>query len=214
MSVTIDELRVADEPDAWRGAGFAVDQDGLSRVGTVRVRLTGVEAGRGLTGWSLRGLPVEWSGGDLDGIPTTASAAEMPAPGHHRNGVTHIDHVVLSSPDLARTVDVLREVGLEPRRERDGVLGGEPIRQVFYRLGKVILEVIGVPGATSEGPSRLWGVTYAVADIDATAAYLGAAVGPVKEAVQPGRRITTLRNREIGISVRTALISPHVKRRA
>jgi hypothetical protein len=33
----------------------------------------------------------------------------------------------------------------------------------------------------------------------------------VKDAVQPGRRITTLRTRELGMSVRTALISPHVK---
>jgi hypothetical protein len=53
----------------------------------------------------------------------------------------------------------------------------------------------------------LWGITYEVADIDATAAYFGDRTAPVKEAVQPGRRITTLRHHELGMSVRTAMIS-------
>lgn len=208
MSVTLAELLVADPPDAWRAAGFTVDDDGTCRVGSVRIRL-GRGPGSGVVGWSLTDLP----GGrtDLDGVPTTASDATPPEPARHPNGTTHIDHVVLLTPDLARTVAALREVGIEPRRERDGALGGRPMRQVFHRLGEVILEVVGAPDVEGQGPSTIWGLTHTVADIDAAAALLGEHASPVKDAVQPGRRITTLRTRELGMSVRTALISPHVK---
>ena len=52
--VTIDELLVADLPQAWRDAGFTVDGDGVCRVGSVRIRLLGEEADLGIVGWSLR----------------------------------------------------------------------------------------------------------------------------------------------------------------
>lgn len=208
MGVTIDEILVADEPEAWSAVGFSVEDD-VCRVGAVRLRLVGAAAGKGVVGWSLRDVPP--GVGDLDGVPTVRSDAEPAVPAVHANGVTHIDHVVLLSPDLGRVRAALDGIGLEPRRERDGELGGVPMSQVFYRLGDVILEVVGSPETTGEGPSRIWGLTHAVADIDETAAYLGQRIGPVKDAVQPGRRIATLRNREIGISVRTALISPHVR---
>lgn len=210
MTVTLAELLVADRPEAWRSAGFTVDADGTCRVGSVAIRLLGEAGRRGVVGWSLRGMAGERT--DLDGVPTTASDAPPAEPAAHPNGTTHIDHVVLLTPDLARTVAALGEIGLEPRRERAGELGGRPMTQVFYRLGEVILEVVGAAGAAGEGPSTIWGLTHTVADIDAAAAALGEHTSPVKDAVQPGRRITTLRTRELGISVRTALISPHVKR--
>ena len=84
---------------------------------------------------------------------------------------------------------------MHPRRERDAELGGRPIRQIFFRFGEVIIEVVGSPDTAGEGPSTLWGITYVVADIDVTAAFFGDRATPVKDAVQPGRRITTLRHR-------------------
>jgi hypothetical protein len=116
-----------------------------------------------------------------------------------------------SLDDLRRTVESLTTVGVEPRRERDGQLGGRSMRQVFFRAGEVIIEVVGSPDTASDGPSTLWGITYVVADIDATAAYFGDRTAPVKDAVQPGRRITTLRHHELGISVRSAMISAHIR---
>ncbi|WP_326545390.1 hypothetical protein QGN32_16475 [Mycolicibacterium sp. ND9-15] len=122
------------------------------------------------------------------------------------SGVTAIDHVVLLSPAPDRTVESFAAVGVRPRRERAGELGGRPIRQIFFRFGEVIVEVVGSPGTASDGPSTLWGITYVVADIDATAAFFGGRTAPVKDAVQPGRRITTLRHQGFGMSVRTAMI--------
>ena len=207
MTVGIEELEIADPADAWRGAGFSVDSDAVCRVGGVRIRLVGRGRGAGIVGWSLRGLPSNGSVGDLDGIPTTTSSALAAAPAAHANGVTAIDHIVLLSPDLGRTVESLVSIGVHPRRERDAELGGRPVRQIFFRLGEAILEVVGSPGTADEGPSTLWGVTYVAADIDATASFFGDRTTPVKEAVQPGRRITTLRHHELGISVRSAIIS-------
>jgi hypothetical protein len=43
--------------------------------------------------------------------------------------------------------------------------------------------------------------------IDATASFFGARTTPVKDAVQAGRRITTIRHQDFGMSVRTAMIS-------
>jgi len=202
----IAELLIADPPEAWASAGFTVDADGTCRVGSVRLLLVGRERGTGIIGWSLTGVadPV------VDGVPTTAAMQPPAEPATHANGVTSVDHVVLLSPDLERTKAALKEVGLDARRERDGELGGGPIRQVFYRSGDVILEVVGSPGATSEDPSTLWGITFVADDVDASAAFFGDRTSPVKDAVQPGRRITTLRHRDLGLSVRTALISPHV----
>jgi hypothetical protein len=210
-SVTIDEFEVADPADTWVQAGFSVDSDAICRVGGVRIRLAGRGRGTGIVGWSLRGLPSDGSLDDLDGIPTTSSDAVAAMPAKHQNGVLAIDHVVLLSPDLRRTVESLTTVGVEPRRERDGQLCGRSIRQIFFRAGEVIIEVVGSPETTGEGPATLWGITYVVADIDATAAYFGDRTAPVKDAVQPGRRITTLRHHELGISVRSAMISSHIR---
>ena len=237
MTVTVDELEIADPADAWTRAGFSVDSDGVCRIGGVRIRLVGrdtggaqaatsntgaapaatsehgaapaatSEHGAGIVGWSLRGLPSGLSLDDLDGIPTTRSGAVPAAPATHANGVTAIDHVVLLSPDLNRTVESMAVVGAEPRRERGAELGGRPIRQVFFRFGEVIIEAVGSPDTASDGPATLWGITYVVADIDATATFFGDRTSPVKDAVQPGRRITTLRHHELGMSVRTAMIS-------
>lgn len=207
MTVGVEGLEIADTADAWRLAGFSVDSDAVCWVGGVRIRLVGRDRGAGIVGWSLRGLPTDGSTGNLDGIPTTTSKPVAAHPAVHANGVTAIDHIVLLSPDLSRTVEVLAAIGVHPRRERDAELVGRPVRQIFFRLGEVILEVVGSPGTTDEGPSTLWGITYVAADIDATASFFSGLATPVKDAVQPARRITTLLHHDLGMSVRTAVIS-------
>jgi hypothetical protein len=210
-NVTVDEFEVADPVDAWEQAGFSVDTDSACRVGGLQIRLTGRGRGSGIVGWSLRGLPSDRPLRDVDGIPTTRSDGVAVVPARHANGVLAIDHVVLLSPDLRRTVETLTAIGIESRRERDHQLDGRSMRQIFFRAGEVIIEVVGSPEIASEGPSTLWGITYVVADIDTTAAYFGDRTAPVKDAVQPGRRITTLRHHELGISVPSAMISAQIR---
>jgi hypothetical protein len=209
MAVTIDEILVGDPPAAWSAAGFAVDHDGTCRVGTVRVRLVGRAGGKRILGWSLRGAPeARLADGSLDGLPTTASAAAPAVPAAHANGALHIDHVVLLSPDLDRTTTALEAIGVAPRGERQTESYGAPMRQVFFRLGEVILELVGQPGAAGEGDPGFFGLAITVADLSASAELLGDHLGAVKDAVQEGRQIATLRHRDLGMSVATALMSP------
>ncbi|BBZ30239.1 hypothetical protein MMAD_45340 [Mycolicibacterium madagascariense] len=204
MSLTVTAIDVGDPAQAWTSAGFTVESPDLCRVGGVAIRPTG--RGAGILGWSLRGLP-DGSDTTLDGIPTLRADPDAGAPGTHPNGVLAIDHVVLLSPHLDRTLRAFAGVGAQPRRHRDAEIGGRGVRQVFFRFGEVIVEVVGSPDAADDGPSHLWGITYVVADVDATAAFYGDRATRVKDAVQPGRRIMTLHHREYGMSVRTAFIS-------
>jgi len=64
--------------------------------------------------------------------------------------------------------------------------------QAFFRLGQVIVEVVGDPRRTDSGQARFYGLAFTVTDIEATAAYLGPRLRPTKPAVQPGRLIATL----------------------
>lgn len=208
---TIDELTVADPPEAWSAAGFAVDGDACA-VGEVRIRLAGASEGRGLCGWSLR----EVESDELDGLPTTRS--ERPPPGDgpaHPNGVAGLDHVVAITPALERTVAALEAAGLDLRRIREEPTPAGAPRQAFFRLGGVILEVVQEPpeaiarSGGSDRPAFFWGLAFIAPDLDATVAALGDRVSEIRPAVQPGRRIATL-CRSAGLSLPVALITPPV----
>jgi hypothetical protein len=210
MPATIDELTLADEPESWSELGFSVSGE-RCRIGDVVLRLAGRGAGRGIVGWSLRGLDAS----QLDGLPTSRAegppaAAEPPAA--HPNGIVAIDHVVAVSPDLDRSVKALQAAGLDLRRRREEPTPAGAPRQAFFRLGEVILEVVQEPAEVLErdgGPDRpafFWGLALLVADLDSTVAQLGEKAGSVRAAVQAGRRIATLR-RSAGLGVPVALIS-------
>jgi hypothetical protein len=206
-AVTIESITVADAPDAWRAAGFDVDGD-TCRVGSIEIRLSGPEAGKGLIGWSLRGV----EGTGLDGLATTEAAPGEPPPptAAHPNGAVRIDHVVGLTPDRARTVAALERAGLDLRRLRDEPTAAGGGFQAFFRLGEAILEVIEAPPGSPlprETPARLWGLAFLVHDLDATARALGDLLGEPRDAVQPGRRIATLR-REAGLSFGCAFMTP------
>ena len=204
---TIDELVVADEPAAWRAAGFSVERES-AEVGSVRLRFEGRGARRGIVRWSLRGAERL----ALDGLDTTASERPPAAGAAHPNGVVSIDHVIVLTTDLDRTAEVLRGAGLDFRRLREGATPGGSARQAFFRMGEVILELVEAPEGTSvaadpDGPARLWGIAFLIPDMDATAAALGDLLAAPRDAIQPGRRIATLR-REAGLGPAVAFMTP------
>jgi hypothetical protein len=205
MPVTIDELVVADPPALWAELGFRVEGD-VCDIGTVRVRLD-PDAGKRVARWSLRGIDSD----ALDGIATdiSTSAPREPAP-PHPNGVTSIDHVVVFTPDLDRTIGVLEAAGLDLRRIREEPTPAGAPRQAFFRLGEVILECVQLPDSPELDRSRnarLWGLAVRVQDMDATAAVLGGRLGEPRPAVQEGRTIATLR-RDAGSTVPLAFMTP------
>lgn len=200
-------ITIGDDPDAWGAAGFTVAADGTAVVGGITLTFVGRAGGKGIRGWKWSGLPGD---GPLDGLATESTAATGgPVPGEHPIGVTIIDHVVIVTPDLDRTVPAFEARGLEVRRVRHTDQYGPPFRQVFFRGGETIIEMIG-PDTPAEGDDRaahFYGLAFTVGDLDTTAARLGEHVGSVKDAVQPGRRIATLRHRDFDISVPVALMS-------
>ena len=206
MAVWLDALVTGDEPEAWTSAGFSVDGDEVV-VGGVRILCTG--DGGDSDRWRLRADdPVPAS---VDGIATSTTDLDPPAPTVHPNGVVAFDHVVLRSPDLDRTTDALAALGLDLRRTRDVDLGEHAVQQRFFRMGEVILELVGPPAPAGDGPCRIWGYALVTDDIDASVTHLGDRCSAPKTAVQPGRRIATVRTRELGIGPTIALMTPHVR---
>jgi hypothetical protein len=95
------------------------------------------------------------------------------------------------------------------RRWRDGESNGRPVRQAFFRMGEVVLEVVGPPVPAADAastPAAFFGLALTVDDLDAAFALLGPdRMGPPKPAVQKGRRITTIRS-AAGLQVAVALM--------
>lgn len=194
-------MRIGAAAEAWAAAGFEVE-DGSTRIGHVRLRFEPGDGG--ITGWSLIGA----GSTAIDGLPTRLAAAEDAVEMHtsHPNDARRIDHLVVFTPELKRTIAAIEGAGIDLRRIREpGESPGPPVRQAFFRLGEVILEVVENP-RTDPGPARFWGITLAVGDLDACAEELGERLGEVRDAVQPGRRIATVR-REAGLGLPVALIS-------
>ena len=213
MPPTLDELTVADPPAAWSALGFAVEGD-ICVIGEVRIRLAGTEAGKGLTGWALRAV----ASGSLDGLATARSDREPPATApSHPNGIT-------ASTTSSRSAPTSTAPSLCWRAPGSTCAGSARSRPRPGRRARpssasapTILEVVQEPAEAAERagggerPAFFWGLAFVAPDLDATVAGLGSErVSAPRPAVQPGRRIATLR-RGAGLSVPVALMTPHVK---
>jgi hypothetical protein len=176
-------------------------RDRTCAIGQVRVRLAGPGAGGGLVGWSLRGADAA----ELDGLATARSERPPPEREEHPNGALAIDHVVVVTPDLERTTRALKGAGIARRRIREA---GDAL-QGFFRLGEVVLEVVQARDA--EGPARFWGLVVTVSALERCAELLGDRLGEPRDAVQPGRRIATVR-REAELGLPFAFMTPDPRR--
>jgi len=133
-----------------------------------------------------------------DGLALVAAEDAPAGTGAHPNGATVIDHVVALTPDMDRTLAALAGAGLELRRERRA-----PARQAFFNLRTLVLELVEAP----DRDGGLWGLTVVVEDLGAP----GPLVGEPRDAVQPGRRIATVR-RDAGLPVALAFMTPRPQR--
>jgi hypothetical protein len=214
-TATIDQITLADAPESWGALGFSVT-DGRCQLGQVELLLTGTrdestpgsEPGSGVLSWSLRGV----TSVELDGLPTRVSEGPLRAPAPpHPNGVLAIDHVVAISPAFERSVAAIQDAGLDLRRIREEPTPAGAPRQAFFRLGHEILELVEEPFKVVERggadrPVRFWGLALLVTDIEGAAEALAPHVSEVRAAVQPGRRIATVR-RSAGLAEPLALMS-------
>jgi len=213
-------LFLGDEPRRWERLGFALDaspravEAGASpgavaaaspagvTVGGLRLALLGT--GGGVGGWVLGG---DSGPSEVDGIPTrwgpTPWDRAEPA---HPNGAQSVDHVVVFTDDVDRTVEALQAVDGDLRRR--AAPPQVPVAMAFVRLGGIIVEVAQAPDG---GPTRIWGLVVTVSDLDALAARLGDDLGEPRPAVQPGRRIATVRP-SAGLETALAFMTPRPPR--
>ncbi len=113
--------------------------------------------------------------------------------------VTAMDHVVVSSADPERAAALYgARLGLDMALDRSHSDWG---RLMFFRCGDLIVEVVHRPDAHGD-KDKLWGLSWRVADIDATRARLASAgidVSEVRTGRKPGTRVLTVRNGTCGI---------------
>jgi hypothetical protein len=210
----LEAIVLGDDPASWEALGFRVEPGGhgggIVTLANTSVELTG--EGGGFLGWRIEGV-----GHDLDGIPTAGRVRAGPgAPVRHPNGISSIDHVVVRTGDVDRTVATMQSAGLRSRGGRTTTSYGAPMRQVFLWAGDVILEVVG-PDTGDRGEDEaaaveaatVFGLALVADDLDDTGERLGDLMGTPKDAVQAGRRIAGLRGGEVGVSMPLAVMSPH-----
>lgn len=199
MRPELAALDLGDQPERWKALGFRVSH-GSCELGGVRLHLTA--GGHGITAWTVAGIPGKTR--SIDGLPTElADDSTPPATPEHPNGAIAVDHLVLTTPDFDRTSAALEAVGMALRRV---VSRPDGRRMGFRRLGPAIMELVERP-ATEPGPARFWGLVVVVEDLDALADRLGEHLGSIRDAVQPGRRIATLRE-SAGLGEAVAFMSP------
>ena len=200
-------VEIGDSSDSWGAAGFAVI-DGAVRIGSTRIVFMPAGA-RGITRVSADEID-----GTIDGMPfgsanaESLDAAAQPNP-PHTNRVIGIDHLVAMSTDVDRTIVPLQSADIELRRERHFGEGDDAKRQAFFWIGDVILELGGLGIARPGDEATLWGLALTCDDLDVAKDTLGGMLSDPKTAVQPGRRIATLRTpRSRHLRTDGALVTP------
>jgi catechol 2,3-dioxygenase-like lactoylglutathione lyase family enzyme len=113
-----------------------------------------------------------------------------------------MDHVVIATADPERAAALYgARLGLDMALDRSHPDWG---RLMFFRCGDLIVEVVHRPKDTAadKAHDRLWGLSWRVADIDATRARLASAgvdVSDVRTGRKPGTRVLTVRGGICGI---------------
>jgi catechol 2,3-dioxygenase-like lactoylglutathione lyase family enzyme len=125
--------------------------------------------------------------------PASAVTGQAPIEG--------LDHVVITTEDSDRAASLYgARLGLDLALDRSHQDWGQ---LMFFRCGDIIVEVVRRPVAGGDAThDRLWGLSWRVADIDATRARLIAAgieVSEIRNGRKPGTRIMTVRSGTCGI---------------
>jgi hypothetical protein len=198
-------LRIAGPVAPWEriGLGFLHRPDGGGRLDLDNCSLI---VGPSSDAPPLR-LALRLDGRDVAGAIDGIALAE-PDPGSPEAtstslGATAVDHLVVMTDSLERTSAEVERVTGQPLKRIREAPGG--VRQGFHRLGPggVIVEIVERSDVTTPA---LWGFVLTVADLDAVIAGADGLIGEARDAVQPGRRIATVRS-SAGLGIPVALLS-------
>ena len=207
MSPRVEWLTVSGDPDAWRSLGLVVTDDGHVPLHGASLRIVAPDESAvpsGITDWTLSGIPAHHA--TIDGLATSVVPPTIPVFASHPLGAIGLDHVVVMTAQLDRTsAAIVEATGCELKRIRE--VGS--MRQGFHRIGSggLIVELVERP-EVPDGPAAFWGIVINVDDLDVACTLIGDdRISPPKDAVQPGRRIATIRN-DVGLGLPVALMTP------
>lgn len=190
---TVVEFQLIADPNSWRSAGFFVDPTDTMLFGGIRLRCIAPNKGAAtaIISWTLADAP-DTALSAIDGLITThADAPDLSqAAVTHPNGVTGIDHLVIYTPNLEVTCAAIAAATDAPLKRIREV---GPLRQGFHRLGELIIEVVSFPEVAVQS-ATFWGLALNAVDLDAMFdAYGDNVMSTPKNAVQPGRQISSFR---------------------
>jgi catechol 2,3-dioxygenase-like lactoylglutathione lyase family enzyme len=134
---------------------------------------------------------------DTHGVAITLAEKHSKPPPAARPDAPHaLDHVVIHTPDPERAVALYGgRLGLDLRLDRSNPQWGS--RLLFFRCGGAVVEVSAdLKASVSDGPDRITGLAWRVADPAAARARLAVAgldVSPVRPGRKPGTAVFTVR---------------------
>lgn len=120
-----------------------------------------------------------------------------------------IDHVVINTPDADGVIALLKDkLGL--RLALDNTVEKWGVRQVFFRTGRMTIEIIMPIKADKRPPKdHFWGITFRYPDLQKTRARMveaGLDVGEVRTGRKKGTVVATPKGATLGIP--TLLLAP------
>lgn len=124
-----------------------------------------------------------------------------PSPLHaseEAGAVAGLDHAVIRSPNPERAIALYAgRLGLSLRLDRSEPAWGA--RLLFFRCGDLIVEVVhDLKAGVGDGPDRLWGLSWRVADVAKAHARLrtaGIDVSEIRKGRRPGTQVFTVKSR-------------------
>lgn len=116
--------------------------------------------------------------------------------------VSLLDHLVIATPNPDRTAALYgARLGLDMKLDR--TIPAIGTRFLFFRTGGLVFEIIHrLKDGRGDGPDKIYGVSWRVADVEATRKRLqeaGLEVSEVREGRKPGTRVFTVRTGTFGV---------------
>ncbi|MBS0521273.1 MAG: VOC family protein [Proteobacteria bacterium] len=111
--------------------------------------------------------------------------------------IAGLDHVVIRTPNPERAVAFYGgRLGLDLRLDRSNPQWGA--RLLFFRCGDLVVEVVhDLAKGVSDGPDRLWGLSWRAADIARAHARLkktGIEISPLRDGRRPGTQVFSVQS--------------------
>jgi catechol 2,3-dioxygenase-like lactoylglutathione lyase family enzyme len=163
----------------------------LERRGVATTRGSGLE----LATTASHGVPIALV--ERNDVP-----AASPATADEASAISELDHVVVRTPNPERAIAFYAgRLGLSLRLDRSNPEWGA--RLLFFRCGDLVVEIAhDLKAGVSDGPDRLWGLSWRTPDIAKANARLKAAgvdVSPPRTGRRPGTQVFSVNSHSEGV---------------